>query len=115
MERQINANEKGETPSPGQPLVIKRKLQWRHPVSFAERIGNDYFASCGATVLDVWQVGIGKIVHIFETKRDRIRALSLLVAKEGTVPGGGRVYLLSDEEKDGEHTFSVLCISHEPA
>ncbi|KAJ3372465.1 Mitogen-activated protein kinase kinase kinase kinase 3 [Allomyces arbusculus] len=102
-------------------LVLKRKLPWRHPVLFAERLGNEYFAACSASLLDVWHVAAAKIVHIFETKKDRTRGISLLAARDAppgqqAVPGapaGGRVYLLSDEEKDGERTFSVLCISHE--
>ncbi|ORZ34192.1 kinase-like domain-containing protein [Catenaria anguillulae PL171] len=96
-------------------LALRRKLVWRHPVQFADRVGSEHVALCGTTLLDVWHIAQGKVVHIFETKKDRLRGLSLLMSKDaGMGQPGGKVYLLSDEEKDGEHTYSVLCISTEP-
>ncbi|KAI9218963.1 kinase-like domain-containing protein [Blastocladiella britannica] len=104
-------------PAPRMQLAAKRKFAWRHPVAFADRLGPEHMALCSNAVLDVWHIAQGKIVHIFETKKDRLRGLSLLVSRDNppAVGGGGKVYLLSDEEKDGEHSYSVLCIANEPA
>ncbi|KAL7750289.1 hypothetical protein RI367_004462 [Sorochytrium milnesiophthora] len=85
-----------------------KRMVWRNPVVFADNLGTDFFAACGTTILDVWNVHTGKVVHIFETKKDRVRGLYLLRGKEG------RVYLQSEEiGKDGQSTFSVLSISQD--
>ncbi|KAI9168488.1 Mitogen-activated protein kinase kinase kinase kinase 1 [Blastocladiella emersonii ATCC 22665] len=120
----------GSPASTQSPITMRRRpFPWRQPVQFADRLGPDHFAACGAGLLDVYNVHTGKIAHIFETKRDRLRSLSLLTSRDTGLPGsgvlGGKVYLLSFEEKEGggggepgaggsvAGSYSVLCISNE--
>jgi hypothetical protein len=56
------------------------------------------------SVVDVISTDSGKLVHVFETKRDKIRSLSLLSCK------GQRLFLLAEEEKDAVKTFSIICV-----
>ena len=62
---------------------------------------------CGAmNMVDIWSLDTGRIVHVFETKRDRIKRLGLLMVHQED-----RLFLMADEEKDGQRCSSVLCIS----
>ncbi|KAJ1504457.1 hypothetical protein HMI55_002003, partial [Coelomomyces lativittatus] len=93
----------------GSDGTIKKKLAWRHPVLHAERIGNEFFAVCSETLLDVWHVAQGKIIHIFETKKSRVKGMSLLTYCEEE----GKLYLMSEEEKDSLKVYSVIAVSME--
>lgn len=57
------------------------------------------------SVVDVIQIDTGKIVHVFETKKDKIKALNLMACREG------KLFLLADEERDNKSCWSVIAIS----
>ncbi|KAI8850600.1 hypothetical protein BC829DRAFT_389171 [Chytridium lagenaria] len=71
-----------------------KSLNWRNPLTFANKFGGDYLVAGSSTVVDVINHETGKIVHVFETKRDRIRSINLLAA----------------HPKDGVKTSSIICI-----
>ncbi|KAH6575531.1 hypothetical protein BASA50_002962 [Batrachochytrium salamandrivorans] len=79
-------------------------LTWRNPLTFAARLGEDYLVAGSTTVVDVINSVTGKMVHVFETKRDKIRSLELLVAR------GNKLYLFAEEEKDGNRTAAIILI-----
>ncbi|KAI8593344.1 kinase-like domain-containing protein [Geranomyces variabilis] len=81
-----------------------RTLTWRSPLTFADRLGTEYLVAGSSGVVDVINSDTGKIVHVFETKRDKIRSLGLLVCK------GEKLFLLAEEEKDGMKTASIILI-----
>ncbi|KAI8927096.1 hypothetical protein BC831DRAFT_399103 [Entophlyctis helioformis] len=83
---------------------MRAVLTWRNALTFAARLGDDYLVVGSASVVDVINSLTGKIVHVFETKKDKIRSLRLLVAR------GGRLYLLAEEEKDGNRTSAIILI-----
>lgn len=58
-----------------------------------------------ATTVDIWSLDTGKIVHIFETKKDRIKSLEFLFVRNRH-----RLYLLADEEKDGVQCSSIISV-----
>ena len=58
--------------------------------------------------VDIWSVDSGKVVHIFETKKDRIKSLNFLF-----VYAGYQLHLLADEEKGGQRCSSIICIQQE--
>lgn len=62
------------------------------------------------TTVDIWSLETGKIVHIFETKKDRIRKLDFLLVKSGY-----KLLLLADEEKDGQPCSSIITIMQDGA
>jgi hypothetical protein len=68
------------------------------------RIGDDYLVAGSTSVVDVINTITGKIVHVFETKKDKIRSLSLLVAQ------GKQLYLLAEEERDGAKTAAIILV-----
>lgn len=55
--------------------------------------------------VDIWSLDSGRIVHIFETKKDRIKNISLLLVKNSC-----KLYLLANEEKDGQRLSSVIVV-----
>lgn len=68
------------------------------------RIGDDYLVAGSVSVVDIINSTTGKIVHVFETKKDKIRSLSLLVAR------GPLLYLLAEEERQGARTAAIILI-----
>ncbi|KAI3639968.1 hypothetical protein MIR68_001973 [Amoeboaphelidium protococcarum] len=58
--------------------------------------------------VDIWSLDSGRIVHIFETKKDRIKNISLLLVKNSC-----KLYLLANEEKDGQRLSSVIVVYQE--
>ncbi|KAI9008377.1 hypothetical protein BC832DRAFT_530362 [Gaertneriomyces semiglobifer] len=82
----------------------EKTLNWRHPLTFHGRLTPTHLISGSATTLDVISLPSGKIMHVFETKRDKIKGLHLLVCKEG------RVFVMAEEERDGGAVGSVILI-----
>ena len=58
-----------------------------------------------ATTVDIWSLETGKIVHIFETKKDRIKSLEFLFVRQRY-----RLFMLADEEKDNVRCSSIICV-----
>ncbi|KAJ3057492.1 hypothetical protein HK097_004013 [Rhizophlyctis rosea] len=81
-----------------------RNLTWRNPLTFSSKLGADLLVAGSSSVVDVISSETGKIVHIFETKKDKLRSLELLVSKSN------KLFLLADEEKDGVKTAQVILI-----
>jgi hypothetical protein len=84
-----------------------KRFTWRNPLTFASRLTNSLLVAGSQAVVDVWSIETGKIVHIFETKRDRIRSLNLLSCKEN------KLYMMAEEEKENVKTSSIIQITHE--
>jgi hypothetical protein len=70
----------------------------------AAKIGTDFLFAGSTSVVDVIDSRTGRIVHVFETKKDKIRELKLLVAR------GNQVYLLAEEEKDGMRASAIISV-----
>jgi WD40 repeat protein len=66
------------------------------------------FSIGSSTTIDVWSLELGKIVHIFETKKDRIKRLDFLLVKKGN-----HLVVVADEDKEGACTSSVIHIRPE--
>ncbi|RKP21189.1 hypothetical protein ROZALSC1DRAFT_11709 [Rozella allomycis CSF55] len=77
---------------------------WRQSLLFAAKLSHNLIVAGSHQVVDVWSAETGKIVHIFETKKNRIRSLKLLSCK------GDRLFMLADEDRDGMKSVSVICI-----
>ncbi|KAJ3083932.1 hypothetical protein HK102_000828 [Quaeritorhiza haematococci] len=86
-----------------------KTLTWRNPLTFASKIGQEFLVAGSSSVVDVINSETGKIVHVFETKKDKIRSLELLVCK------GHKLFLLAEEEKDGQKSASIIHILLEPS
>jgi hypothetical protein len=71
---------------------------------FVASIGSDYLVAGSISVVDVIDSRTGRIVHVFETKKDKIRSLRLLVAH------GSLIYLLAEEERDGVKTVAIISV-----
>ncbi|KAJ3324983.1 hypothetical protein HDV06_005572 [Boothiomyces sp. JEL0866] len=82
----------------------KSLLTWRNPLTFATKLGTDYLVAGSNSVVDVVYSPTGKIVHVFETKKDKIRSLKLLVARNH------QIYLLAEEERDGVRTVAIILV-----
>ncbi|KAJ3274129.1 hypothetical protein HDV01_003412 [Terramyces sp. JEL0728] len=82
----------------------KSLLTWRNPLTFATKLGTDYLVAGSNSVVDVVYSPTGKIVHVFETKKDKIRSLKLLVARNQ------QIYLLAEEERDGVRTVAIILV-----
>jgi len=52
-------------------------------------------------------VETNKIVHVFETKKDKIRSLKHLLSK------GNRIYLMAEEEKEAGHVASIIQVQQQ--
>ncbi|KAI8913571.1 citron-like protein [Gorgonomyces haynaldii] len=90
-----------------QPLGFQDKktiLTWRHPMTFASKISDDYIVAGSQSVVDVINSHTGKIVHVFETKKDKIKQLGLLTSRDSTL------YLLAEEERDGVKTCAIILV-----
>ncbi len=103
---------------PGRDIL--RRFNWRHlPLTFAVKLKGTSDTSVHTTHpkteallvagslmnVDIWLIDAGKIVHIFETKKDRIKSLDYLL-----VQSGYKLYLLADEDKDGQRCTSIITI-----
>lgn len=73
-------------------------------MTFATKISDIFLVVGSRSVVDVIDVRNGRIVHVFETRRDKIRALRMLVSR------GGRVFLVAEEEREGVRTVAIICI-----
>ncbi|KAI8897486.1 CNH domain-containing protein [Globomyces pollinis-pini] len=82
----------------------KPLLNWRYPLTFAAKIGDEYLLAGSNSIVDVIHTNTGKIVHVFETKKEKIRSLCHLVSRSN------QVYLLAEEEKDGIKTVAIILI-----
>ncbi len=58
-----------------------------------------------AMTVDIWSIETGKIVHIFETKKDRIKSLEFLFVRQRY-----RLFMLADEEKDNIRCSSIISV-----
>jgi hypothetical protein len=56
------------------------------------------------STVDIWHPLDNRLVHVFETRSDRIKSLHFLQAQQD------RFYLAADEEKDGMKCASVICV-----
>ena len=65
--------------------------------------GTIAMAACHSSLVDIWNLSIFKIVHIFETKKLMKSLLPLCSFPD-------QIYLLSEEEKENEKTWSVISI-----
>ena len=83
---------------------LKRLVILTHFYCIAARLSDDFLVAGSTTVVDVINSVTGKMVHVFETKKDKIRSLELLVAR------GNKLYLFAEEEKDGSRTAAVILI-----
>ena len=102
---------------------VSNVLAWRKgPIQFARTF--DAFPLCvvaSGSVVDVWEIhggnngnnlqgsgngGGGRIVHIFETKKNRLQDLSCLLIRHN------RCFLLAHEEKDA--STSIIIIQVDP-
>jgi hypothetical protein len=79
-------------------------LNWRNPLTFASRIGERYIVAGSTSVVDVIDSRSGRIVHVFETKKDKIRSLRMLVSRQNLL------YLLAEEERDGVKTAAIIAV-----
>ena len=70
------------------------------------KLSNQFLVAGSESVVDVINTETGKIVHVFETKKDRIQSLNLLVCKDK------KLILLAKEDRDGQESFeSVISIN----
>jgi hypothetical protein len=69
---------------------LKTMFTWRYPLGFStkmsmykeSKIVKQFLVAGSQNIVDVIDIGTGKIVHVFETKRDKHRELKLLVSNE---------------------------------
>jgi serine/threonine protein kinase len=88
-----------------------KRLSWRvTPITFVTRIATSNISNISLLVVgstssvDIWSVETGKIVHIFETKKDKIRSLSFLSTKHE------KLFLMADEVKENDNCSSIISI-----
>lgn len=84
-----------------------KTLMWRNPLTFSTVLAQQFLVAGSPPVVDVINVETGKIVHVFETKKDRIKSINLLVCRHKTL------LLIADEEKDGVKSSSIIRIQVE--
>lgn len=82
----------------------KSLLTWRNPLTFVAKIGPDFLVAGSISMVDVIDSHSGRIVHVFETKKDKIRSLRLLAGR------GNQIYLLAEEERDGLKTVAIISV-----
>ena len=63
-------------------------------------------ATCHSSLVDIWNLSMFKIVHIFETKK-MMKSLFPLCSFPD------QIFLLSEEEKENEKTWSIISIESE--
>lgn len=91
-----------------------QRYSWRsQPLLFASKLllpqsnGAPLLVVGSASTVDIWSIDAAKIVHIFETKKDRIKSLQYLFTRLG------KIFLMASEEKDGAKCSSVIYISED--
>ncbi|KAI9016818.1 hypothetical protein DFJ74DRAFT_608746, partial [Hyaloraphidium curvatum] len=84
-----------------------RAIQWRAPMCFATRIGDDFVVAGSSSVVDVFQVSTGKLVHVFETRKEKVKSLNHLFHRDKYL------YLLVEETRDGKEFSSIIQIVQE--
>ncbi|KAJ1566316.1 hypothetical protein HK405_010290, partial [Cladochytrium tenue] len=77
------------------PSGESKPITWRNPLTFAGKLGNDYLVTGSNSVVYVINGTTSKTVHVFETKREKIKSLQLLSCR------GSRLFLLAEEMKNG--------------
>jgi hypothetical protein len=90
------------------PLTFVTKMITAHAASNTNPevlAKNTLLVAGSATMVDIWSLDAAKIIHVFETKKDRIKSLDLLCVRNNT-----RLLLLAGEEKDGQPCSSIICI-----
>ncbi|KAJ1557891.1 hypothetical protein HK096_004769, partial [Nowakowskiella sp. JEL0078] len=81
-----------------------KQFKWRNSLAFTGKLGEDYLAAGTRTAVDIVNHETGKIVHVFETSKSRIRELSFLLSKSN------KLFLLAEEERDSMKTSSIITI-----
>ncbi len=99
------------------PHDVIRKFVWRKPaLTYAAKLlangstpeaPHTLLVAGSSTTVDIWSVETGKIVHVFETRKDRIKKLNFLMVRQN------RLYMLAEEEKDGVKCSSIIYIYQE--
>ncbi|TPX36540.1 hypothetical protein SmJEL517_g01390 [Synchytrium microbalum] len=82
-------------------------LTWRNPLTFAAKLGHDFLVVGSQSVVDVVNADSGKVVHVFETKKDKIRSLNLLVCRRN------KLFLLAEEGQEGSKSGGIIQIGLE--
>jgi Tat protein secretion system quality control protein TatD with DNase activity len=72
---------------------------------FTAKMGTQYVAAGSSNLLDVWVVQQQpKIVHVFQTKKDKLQTLQLLTARDN------KLFMVIDESTAEQNTSSIVCI-----
>ena len=82
-------------------------LNWRNPMTFAAQLGSDYLVAGSTHGMDVIHKETSKIVHVFETKRDKIKSLALLACQHPFL------CLEAEEESPGPSSRFIILIQLE--
>jgi hypothetical protein len=63
---------------------LKTMFTWRYPLEFVTKMSmsRDYLVAGSQNVVDVIDISTGKIIHVFETKKDKNRELRLLLSNQ---------------------------------
>ena len=75
-------------------------------MTFIAILGKDFLVAGSDSVVDIINSHTGKIVHVFETQREKIRELKLLVCREN------QFYLIAQEEKESLSNFIIAISLH---
>ena len=67
-----------------------RTLVWRHPMTFSTYMGDQFLVAGSTMMVDVIQVSTGKVVHVFETRKEKVKSLALLFQKANQLVGLAR-------------------------
>lgn len=81
-----------------------KTLTWRYSLQFASKLGQEFLVAGSTSIVDVISCETGKIVHVFETRRDKIKSLGLLVSKNE------KLFLMAEEEKNDVKASSIILI-----
>ncbi|KAI8814315.1 CNH domain-containing protein [Cladochytrium replicatum] len=84
-----------------------KSVHWRSPLTFASKLGEQFLVCGSEFVVNIVDASTRKVVHVFETKREKVLALRLLGCVEN------RLFLLVEEEKDGNWSSSVIHIQQD--
>ena len=78
------------------------EYKWRHPCKYAAPLGPHCIAIISELCVDVLSTTTGKILHMFETARDRIRSLELLCSRSS------KLYVSALEEREDYSSLVIL-------
>ncbi|KAI8612467.1 kinase-like domain-containing protein [Chytriomyces sp. MP71] len=81
-----------------------RSLRWRKDMTFAAKLGTKFLVAGSPAVVDVINIETGKIVHVFATKMERIRALRLLTCHSN------KLFLQAEEDRENGCVSSIISI-----